>query len=85
MTPLRITEAEILEALVTASTAPDDARTVPEMSRETGVSEDRLRRALRAIADEGRLQVHRVVRRAIDGRAAAVAAYTVTPRKRAKK
>lgn len=82
---ITITEADILDALVTASIAPEDARTVPELHRETGVSEKRIRQALAAIQAEGRLAVHRVVRKALDGRAAVVSAYTVAPKKRGKK
>jgi DNA-binding transcriptional regulator PaaX len=83
--PSVITTDEILDALVTASTAPEDARTMAEIKQETGIGEKRLRRALVSIRDEGRLQVHHVVRRDLSGKPQKVPAYTIAPRKRAKR
>ena len=83
---MRITEAEILEAVANAyhGTADEDARTVPELAADNGVSRDRVRRALQAMAAAGRLNVHKVCRRGLDGRHSIVSAYTVTPAKKRK-
>lgn len=79
---MSITESELLDALAqaVAGNAPEDARTVPEMSAESGVSVTRVRKALHLLNAQGRLNVHRVVRRALDGRAGTVAAYTIAPK-----
>lgn len=76
-----ITEAELLDALATAATgsAPEDARTVSEMAAATGIHERRIRVALRVLTAEGRVGVHTVTRRALDGRMSRVPAYTVAP------
>lgn len=81
---MTITTADILDALITASTAPEDARTMAEIRQETGIGEKRLRAALVTIRDEGRLQVHHVVRRDLSGKPQKVPAYTIAP-KRGKK
>jgi hypothetical protein len=80
MTRIEITTADILAALETASNAPEDARTMAEIKQETGVGEKRLRAALVAIREEGRLQVHHVVRRDLSGKSQKVPAYTISPR-----
>lgn len=85
MSSVTITEGDLLDALVTASAAPEDARTVAEIQQTTGIGEKRLRRAMLALQSDGRLQVHRVVRRSLDGRAVLVPAYTVTPKRKGKK
>lgn len=76
----RITEAELLEALARATTsdAPSDARTGPELQKAMGVGEKKLRAALKALAAEGRLQIHRVLRQSVDGRTVPVQGYTIT-------
>jgi len=76
---MHITESELLEALASASTAPDDARTVQEMVAATGYGEDKIRRALKVFHASGRLVPHRVRRVAIDGRNGIVSAYTILP------
>lgn len=81
MPSVTITAEDILNALVTASTAPEDARTMSEIRQETGIGEKRLRAALVTIRDEGRLQVHRVVRRDLSGKPQQVPAYTIAPKK----
>lgn len=78
---IRVTEADLLAALETASDAPEDARTVLEIREATGIGEKRLRRAMTALRDEGRLMLHKVVRRALDGKAIMVPAYTIAPKK----
>ena len=76
---MNITESELLDALATASTAPEDARTVCEMVAATGHSEDKIRRALKVFHAAGRLVAHRVRRMAIDGRNSQSTAYTILP------
>lgn len=85
MSSVTITTADILDALVTASTAPEDARTMAEIRQETRIGEKRLRAALVAIREEGRLQVHHVVRRDLSGKPQKVPAYTIAPKKKAAK
>jgi DNA-binding IclR family transcriptional regulator len=74
-----MTEAELLEALALASTAPEDARTVAEMAEASGISKDRVRQALGTLQRRGRLVVHRVRRLDISGHPQLVPAYTIRP------
>ena len=83
-TSLTVTTQDLLDALASATNAPEEARTVPELARATGIAEKRVREALRAYQAQGRLGVHRVVRPAIDGRQSRVAAYTIAPAPKAK-
>jgi predicted transcriptional regulator len=85
MARVTITQAELLDALATASVEPEDARTLAEISAETGVAEKRCRDALHALNAAKRLVVHRVTRIALDGRRATVPAYTILPAKKAKR
>lgn len=84
MARISVTENDLLDALSEAlpsGKGPDDARTVREMAKATGWSEVRVRKALVAVQEQGRLVVHRVGRQGIDGRAAVVSAYTIVPEK----
>ena len=74
-----ITEVELLEALAAAvpGNGPTEARTVQEMAVDNGFTMPRVRRALAQFDRAGRLQVHHVVRRRIDGRPQIVPAYTI--------
>lgn len=87
MATLRITEAEIMDALAAAAqgSAPEDARTIAELADAAGLSIVSTRQALRSLQRAGRLQVHRVRRPAIDGRMANVGAFTILPAKKAAK
>lgn len=78
---VRITEAEILDALAAAApgNGPEDARTLGELRAETGLSRERLLAALHACRKAGRLVVHQVYRETLLGRRARVPAYTITP------
>lgn len=82
-TAVTITEQELLDALVASVSgdAPEDARTVQEMvaASEERLSENRVRKALKAFMAQGRLRVHTVIRPAMDGRLAKVPAYTIRP------
>lgn len=81
MAVMRITDAEILDAIAEATRGegPEEAQTVPEMARATGVTRDRVRDALALFKVQGRLGIHKVRREALDGRNALVVAYTVAP------
>ena len=79
-----ITEAELLDALAASigGIGPTDALTVSEMEQDTGLSVKMIRRALQQANREGRLVPHRVMRRAMDGRASIVPGYTITPKQK---
>lgn len=80
--PIIVTEADLLDALATASTAPEDAKTAHEMARETGLALWAVQKALRALHAEGRLRAHRKPHVGIDGRRGLVPAYTILPKRR---
>ena len=82
-TRIAITEAEILDALAIAikGDAPNDAKTTREMCQETGLKPARVVKALHAFESEGRLVVHQVLRRSLDGKMKPCAAYTIAPKK----
>lgn len=76
-----VTHAELLDALAAAtkSTAPEDAKTTPELCEALGLSGARVRKALAAMQAQGRLIVHNVRRPNISGRITVVPAYTIAP------
>lgn len=82
MASIVITEAEIRDALAEATNGPKEARTVQELVSDTGVAERRVRRALKALQIEGRLQAHTVRRPDLSGRMQPVPAYAILPAKR---
>ena len=77
MAQLRITEAELLDALATAGAEPSDAKTVQELADDAGLSQPRVRKALRLLHRAGRLGIHRVQRADLSGRVQLVPAYTI--------
>lgn len=81
MASVRVTEADLLDALAAATSGegPEGARTVVEIVEETGIHINRVRAALKAMQVAGRLQVHRARRADMSGRVQTVPAYTVTP------
>lgn len=80
---ISITEGELLEALAHSQKPGEDgARTVQEMAADTGLSEERVRKALQAFQRQGRLTVYRVRRTAIDSSQRIVPAYSITKRKK---
>lgn len=79
-TRITLTESDVLAALVAVSEAPDDARTMIEIAAATGFSRGKVRQDLERLANDGRLLVHRVVRRKIDGNTQIVPAYTIRPK-----
>jgi hypothetical protein len=81
---LRITQTEILDALALAApgNASKDARTVKELSEETGMRRQQVCEALARLKLDGRLKLHRVQRERIDGFSRHVPAYTILPAKK---
>jgi DNA-binding GntR family transcriptional regulator len=74
-----VTEADLLEALISVSTVPEDAKTVQQLAAETGLHKWRVQEALRSLHARGRLQAYRVPHIGIDGRRGMVPAYTIRP------
>jgi prolyl-tRNA editing enzyme YbaK/EbsC (Cys-tRNA(Pro) deacylase) len=87
MARVTVTESELIDALSAAinSQAPEDARTVHQLARASGVPESRVVKTLRALHEEGRVIAHRVPYTALDGRKTTVPAYTILPAKKAKR
>jgi len=82
MTPkLTITENELVEALRSAmgsqDEGPTDARTVQEIVNTIGRSERFVRDNVRKLIAEGRAELVRIKRPAIDGRIQSVPAYRI--------
>jgi hypothetical protein len=75
-----ITIAEILEEIVGASHAPDDAMTMQEIAAAARCSRGKAVKEVTRLAREGRIIVHRVVRRKLDGNSQPVPAYTLAPK-----
>lgn len=83
MAVVSITESELLEALaVSQQPGEEGARTVQEMVADSGLSDERIRKAIRAFQAQGRLTVYRVRRAAIDGSLRVVPAYSITKKKK---
>jgi hypothetical protein len=76
-TRVEITENELLAALTVTSEAPDNAKTVRELVKETGLPKNRIKQALERWQDEGCLLVYQVLRPGLDGRVRPVPAYAV--------
>lgn len=76
---MRITEQELLDALAAASpgAGPEDARTQEEIAIASCLSIKRVRVAMRALQQQGRLIPHRVMRTRMDGVQTPVTAYTI--------
>lgn len=86
--PVRITEAEIREALAverSGRAAPKDARTVQELVELTGRARTQVTAALRRLKRAGRLVVHQVHRPRLDDQVQLVPAYTLKPEPRKKR
>jgi hypothetical protein len=84
MSGVRITEAELLDALAEANVGdgPEDARTLNELIAEHGIARDRMLAALHVCRSQGRLVVHQVSRETLLGRRTRVPAYTILPAKK---
>ncbi len=79
-TKLTITENELVEALRSAmgpDEGPTDARTVQEMAATIGRAERFVRDNVRKLIAEGRVELVRVKRPAIDGRIQSLPAYRI--------
>ncbi len=76
---MKVTTDDLLDALKQALAKPEhgDASTVADIVAATGQHEKRVRDGLRLVMAEGRLEVVKVFRPAIDGRMAKVAGYRI--------
>ncbi len=80
---MQISQDELLDALRDAMTPKEGDvgegfRTVQELAAATkGTSDEKVRKGLKALSDQGRLEVRQVRRQAIDGRYTSVPAYRV--------
>lgn len=77
---IEITKAELLEALAKAqpgASGPEEAMTSAEMAEAFGIGEKRLRKALHALKNEGRLEHTPVIRTSLDGRRIVTAGYVL--------
>ncbi len=82
-----ITTAEILaelEAATKAIDAPDGFCSIAEMVAQTGLADARIRKALIAAKQEGRLQMTRVLRETLAGAMHPIPVYRIVPVKRTK-
>jgi hypothetical protein len=79
---ITITESDVLAAIVAVSEAPEDARTMVEIAAASGWSRGKVRQDMEKLNREGRVLVHRVVRRKLDGGTQIVPAYTLAPSKK---
>ncbi len=77
-----ITQAELVDALSKAYTAPAEAQTVNELVVSTGWPIKKVRDAIGALAMAGRIEVHQVQRRQISGSMKRVPAYTILAKKK---
>lgn len=80
---VNVSQDDLLDAIRKAMSPSHEAgegfRTVRELTESTGKGEDRVRKALRLLQREGRLETRLVQRTAIDGRPQAVPAYRFKP------
>ena len=78
---IRITEAELLEAIASSVRGgPEEAKTMQELMADYNLPREKVRSALLQHNREGRLRVHVVARRAIDGHLRKVPGYTIAPK-----
>lgn len=79
---MKVTTDDLLDALRVALEKPSegDGITVVELANTMKCAEEKVRRTLRVIAGQGRLEVSRVRRPAIDGRLMLVPAYRIKPK-----
>ena len=74
---MKVTTDDLLDAIREALTKPEggDWPTANELADGTGISLARVRKSLRKVANEGRLEVRQVYRPDISGRQVMVPAY----------
>jgi diadenosine tetraphosphate (Ap4A) HIT family hydrolase len=78
---IQITTSELLDAIAEATNVgPADARTAQELMQEFHLSREKVMEALHQFQREGRLSVHVVARRSIDGHFRKVPGYVVAPK-----
>lgn len=80
----KITENELLAELARycGGSAPEDAKTVEELTEVANLSSGTVLKLLKVLQRQGRVQVYRVRRARIDGVVQPKPAYAVTPAKR---
>lgn len=76
-TAIEITQAEILEALASATAGSEDGMTAQELEVGLLLSRRQVLQALKILHARGQLIVHRVRRPSLDGRMMVVPAYEV--------
>ena len=74
---MRISEADLLDALALATVAPAEAKTTAELASELGCSRDTVLAGIRRLASRGCLVVHRKQVSDVIGRPQWCPAYTV--------
>ena len=77
---MRITEQDIFDALEQATKGPDDALTSEQLMKLTGAGYKRIRKGLKALKAQGRLEVYRIKAEAVDGVMRYTNAYRITPK-----
>jgi hypothetical protein len=76
---MRVTQDDLLDALRAALTKPanSDGATVQDLTLAMGCSEGKARKALKGLAQQGRLEVLKVYRPSLDGRMFSIPAYRI--------
>jgi Asp/Glu/hydantoin racemase len=84
---MKVTQDDLLDALRDALAKPvnGDGTTAGEMADAIGRPVAVIRKALRAVASEGRLEVVMVTRSDLTGRQQTVPAYRIKPKPKAKR
>lgn len=82
---MTVTTDDLLDAIRDALAKPvaGDASTMAELKTATGYGHDKLRRLIRLVHAEGRLECVRVTRPTIIGTMATVPAYRIKPKAKA--
>jgi len=83
MTKITVTEDDLLQALRDALAQPTDAQasTMTELAAAMGFGLEKVRHLLRAVQDEGRLEVVRLRRPNLIGTTSLVPGYRIKPKK----
>lgn len=78
---MKVTTDDILDALRQALEKPSDANgsSVVELAARSGISEDRVRKSLKTLAAQNRLEVGRAYRPDISGRPMLIPTYRIKP------
>ena len=77
---MEITQDDIMKALEDALAVPTEGgagKTTQEIMAEKGMSEEKVRKGLRKLQQQGRLVVSTVIRPSISGRPQSIPAYSI--------